>query len=455
MSKLTEMVQDYQIPKVCKVRQLFDSTRLEDVEGKMSALWKAGGISIKPGARIAITGGSRGIAGYQRVMKHAVQLVKDAGGIPFIVPAMGSHGGGTAQGQEKMLENLGITEKTVGAPVVSSMDVVEVTKTELGLPVYIDKNAVEADGIILLNRVKTHTSIREEFQSGLLKMMAIGLAKHKGAAMTHSLGTPNLGENMVRVGKAAIGALKITAGIALIENGYEELADVYVLRQDQILEEEPKILQRAVSMIPMICTPAIDALIVRELGKDVSGTGMDPAVVGRPINRKPNEGPQVEALGVLRVTKRSDGNASGTGMADFISRKLRAAINEEYTCVNSLTGMKPVVAAIPITLETDRLVVQGCIKASGQIVNEKVKLVLIKNTKSLDEIYLSETALKSVRELIRKNEFFPEKFPVNDGGNGMPARKTCGLQGPVGIEICSDFEEVPFDGEGNLLLWED
>jgi len=161
-------------------------------------------------------------------MKAVVDFVKEQGAVPFIVPAMGSHGGGTAEGQTRMLHNLEISEETVGAPIVSSMEIVEVARTELGLPVYIDKNAFKADGIILLNRVKTHTSIREAYQSGLLKMMAIGLAKHNGAAMTHSLGVVNLGPNMVWVGKKALEHLKIRCGVALIENGYEELADTYV-----------------------------------------------------------------------------------------------------------------------------------------------------------------------------------------------------------------------------------
>ncbi len=422
MSKLEDMLKDYQIPKVKKVEQIFDATRLDEPEEKLEYLWNEKKIPIRPGTRIAITGGSRGIAEYQRIMKKTVDLVKAAGGEPFIVPAMGSHGGGTVEGQKKMLENLGITEEAVGAPIISSMEVVEVNRTELGLPVYIDKNAWEADGIILLNRVKTHTSIREEYQSGLLKMMAIGLAKHKGAAMTHSLGTPNLGPNMVRVGKAALEKLNVVAGIAVIENGYEQLADLYVLRKEEILEEEPRILKRAITMVPRILVDDIDCLIVYEQGKDVSGTGMDPAIVGRPINRRSNDGPNVETLGVLRLTEKSDGNASGCGMADFISKKLRDAINEEYTCVNSLTGMHPEIAAIPVTLPTDKLVFQGCVKGSGVLDYRKVKLVIVRSTKTLEEIYISEAALESVKDKSRLRE-------------------------------CSEYMEVPFDDEGNLCLY--
>lgn len=422
MSKVDVMLRGYQIPKVAKVKQIFNRTLLENPQQKLTELLENKNIPIQQGDRIAITGGSRGIAEYQLIMKTVVSFVKAKGGIPFIVPAMGSHGGGTAEGQKTMLKNLGITEETVGAPIVSSMEVVEIGKTELGLPAYIDKNAYEADGIILLNRVKTHTSIREIYQSGLIKMMAIGLAKHKGAALTHSLGTLHLGPNVVRVGKLALEKLKVVSGVSIIENGYEQLADIYVSRKEEILESEPKILERAIAMIPRIWLDEIDCLIVYEQGKDVSGTGMDPAIIGRPINRRPNDGPEVEALGVLRLTKKSDGNASGCGMADFITREMREDINEEYTVVNSLTGMHPEIARIPITVETDKLVFQGCIKACGKIHNDEIKLVIIRSTKSLDEVYMSKAAIESIKE--------KEK-----------------------VEICSKYEEVPFNEKGALLLY--
>ena len=418
------MLDSCEIPEVAKVRQIFDRTHLENPQEKLAALLHKKNLPIKQGDRIAITGGSRGIADYQQIMRTAVAYVKEKGGIPFIVPAMGSHGGGTAEGQEEMLRGLGITEETVGAPVISCMDVIEVATTDLGLPVYIDKHAVEADGILLLNRVKTHTSIRENYQSGLVKMLAIGLAKHKGCAMTHSLGTPFLGRNMVRVGLTALQHLKIVGGISVIENGYEQLADVYVSLREEIAETEPDILQQATTMVPRIYLDRIDVLIVFEQGKEIAGTGMDPAIVGRPINRLPNIGPEVESLGVLRITNHSQGNASGCGMADFITRKMRNNINEEATIVNSLTGMKAFLANIPPTLETDKLVIQACVKAAGLIPTENLKLVIVRNTKSLDEIYCSKAALDAV-------------------------------SAPDLVEKISDFEKIPFDENGNLELFRD
>lgn len=418
-SSIHNMLDSFQIPEVCTIEVSFDRTRLENLEEKLTSLWNQKQIPINEGDRIAITAGSRGIADYQRIVRTAVSLVKQAGGIPFIVPAMGSHGGATAEGQEALLAHLGITEETVGAPIISSMEVEEIGRTELGLPVYIDKHALAADGIILLNRVKTHTSIREEYQSGLMKMMAIGLAKHKGAVATHDLGVPHLGENMVRVAKKALENLNVVAGISAIENGYMELADIYVSCKAEILSTEPEILKRAIAMVPTIPVPDIDVLIVYEMGKDISGTGMDPAVIGRPINRGPHEGPHVETLGLLRLTDCSAGNASGCGMADFITRKFKDAIDENATIVNSLTGMHPEIARIPATMENDEMVFKACLKAAGMFAQENPKLVIIKSTKALERMYVSRAALEAIM----------------DKSN---------------VTIVSNFQKVEFDPEGNL-----
>ncbi|WP_432641894.1 DUF362 domain-containing protein [Acidaminococcus sp.] len=419
-TSLEEMLKDYEIPPVAKVQVLFDRTRLEQVEETLLERLQAKDLPIRKGQRIAITGGSRGIADYVNLMKAAVAYIKGKGAIPFIVPAMGSHGGATAEGQVEVLRNLGITEESVGAPIISSMDVVEVARTELDLPVYIDKNAYEADGILLLNRVKTHTSIYGKYQSGLVKMLAIGLAKHVGAAMTHSLGTDYLNDNMARVGLTALRHVKVVGGIAAIENGYDQLADVYVLHKEEIETEEPKILVRAKNMVPRIPFDHMDVLICRKLGKEISGTGMDPAIVGRPINNRPNVGPDVTELGILRLTDKSEGNANGMGMGDFISRKLRSAVNEKMTVVNALTGMKPFTARIPPTMDTDKLVFQACIKAAGRIAPDQLKLCIINSTGDLQSLWATRPLVKEL-----------------DPGRGRQI---------------GEFQPVAFDGEGNLVL---
>ena len=416
-TSLEEMLKDYEIPPVAKVQVLFDRTRLEQVEETLLERLQEKDLPIRKGQRIAITGGSRGIADYVNLMKAAVAYIKGKGAIPFIVPAMGSHGGATAEGQVEVLRNLGITEESVGAPIISSMDVVEVARTELDLPVYIDKNAYEADGILLLNRVKTHTSIYGKYQSGLVKMLAIGLAKHVGAAMTHSLGTDYLNDNMARVGLTALRHVKVVGGIAAIENGYDQLADVYVLRKEEIETEEPKILVRAKNMVPRIPFDHMDVLICRKLGKEISGTGMDPAIVGRPINNRPNVGPDVTELGILRLTDKSEGNANGMGMGDFISRKLRSAVNEKMTVVNALTGMKPFTARIPPTMDTDKLVFQACIKAAGRIAPDQRKLCIISSTGDLQSLWATQPLVKELDPVRGRQigEFQPVAF--DDAGN--------------------------------------
>lgn len=419
-TSLEEMLKDYEIPPVAKVQVLFDRTRLERVEETLLERLRKKDLPIRKGQRIAITGGSRGIADYVSLMRAAVAYIKEKGAIPFIVPAMGSHGGATAEGQVEVLRNLGITEESVGAPILSSMDVVEVARTELDLPVYIDKNAFEADGILLLNRVKTHTSIYGKYQSGLVKMLAIGLAKHVGAAMTHSLGTDYLNDNMARVGLTALRHVKVVGGIAAIENGYDQLADVYVLRKEEIEAEEPKILERAKAMVPRIPFDHMDVLICRKLGKEISGTGMDPAIVGRPINNRPNVGPDVTELGILRLTDKSEGNANGMGMGDFISQKLRSAVNEKMTVVNALTGMKPFTARIPPTMDTDKLVFQACIKAAGRIEPEKLKLCIINSTGDLQTLWATRALVEALD--------------------------------PAKGKRMGEYQAVPFDAEGNLVL---
>ena len=421
MSKLNDMLSDIKIPQVVKVRQKFDDTVLENYSDVLMQRLQDKDIQIKHGDRIAITGGSRGIIGYQPIMKAIVEFVKSKGGEPFIVPAMGSHGGATAEGQENILNHLGITEEAVGAPIISSMDTVQIGQTELGLPVYIDKNAFEADGIILFNRVKTHTSIRGPHQSGLVKMMAIGLAKHKGAEFTHRLGVNNLPKNIIRVGKVGVDKLKIVAGVATIENGCNGLADIFVLKKEEIFEKEPAILERATAMVPIILLDEIDALIVTEFGKEISGNGVDPAVVGRPTNNLPNPGPTVHSFGVLRLTESSEGNASGIGLCDFIPHKLRDDIDEEATYVNCTTGCNVKLARIPITVDTEELVVRGCIRTSGRPNPDDAKLVIIRSTKYLDEVYMSRAAVAEAKQ--------------------------------DQIEVIGDYIDVEFDVQGKLKLF--
>ena len=424
MSQINEILDNIKLPQIMKVSQTFDNTKLDDVEGDLNQKLIDKNIKdkIKPGMKIAITGGSRGISFYKELMKTIVSFVKKCGATPFIVPSMGSHGGGTSEGQENMLKKLGITKESVGCEIISSMNVVEVGRTSKDLPVYIDKNAANADGIILLNRVKLHTSFRGKYESGLIKMMAIGLAKRKGADMTHFLRYENMAENLVEVGKIALNNLNIICGVASIENGYNEVADLFVLNKDEILKEEPKILEKSKRLMPRIYLDDIDVLIVNEIGKNISGTGVDTNIVGRFHTNAASGGPNTVKLGFLDISEKSGGNGNGMGLADFVSKKFFRKIDFESTYINAITSTEPNSVKLPLVLDNDKYVFQGCVKLCGVKNIQDIKLVIINNTKELDEIYMSKSAFENA---VDKSKVKKE----------------------------SELFDIPFDEEGNLDLY--
>lgn len=420
MNVINKLLDEYKIPKVVKVKQFFNSEVVENVEEVLMAQLNAKDIPIAPGNRIAITCGSRGLDQYVPVVKTIVEFVKSKGGIPFLVPAMGSHGGATDEGQKEVLTRYGITEEAVGAPVVSSMEVVKLGETDKGLGVYIDKNACEADGIILYNRVKPHTSFRGKIESGLIKMLAIGLAKQKGAEATHFLKYENMAENIVSVGKIALDKLNVVCGVSTIENGYNKVAEVHVSRKDEILAKEPEYLERAWAKMPRIALDKIDVLVVKEIGKEISGTGMDTNIIGRFHTPAASGGPTTVKLGVLDVTDKSEGNANGMGLADFIPKYMYDRIDFTSTYVNTLTSTEPSSSRMPMVLDDDRRVFQACVKLCGQVKNDDVRMVIIKSTKYLDEVYMSKAAVEAAV---------------------MP------------IETIGDYEEVKFDEKGKMILF--
>ena len=420
MSQINEILDNIKLPQIMKVSQTFDNTKLDDVEGDLNQKLIDKNIKdkIKQGMKIAITGGSRGISFYKELMKTIVSFVKKCGATPFIVPSMGSHGGGTSEGQENMLKKLGITKESVGCEIISSMDVIEVGRTSKDLPVYIDKNAANADGIILLNRVKLHTSFRGKYESGLIKMMAIGLAKRKGADMTHFLRYENMAENLVEVGKIALNNLNIICGVASIENGYNEVADLFVLHKDEILQEEPKILEKSKRLMPRIYLDDIDVLIVNEIGKNISGTGVDTNIVGRFHTNAASGGPNTVKLGFLDISEKSGGNGNGMGLADFVSKKFFRKIDFESTYINAITSTEPNSVKLPLVLDNDKYVFQGCVKLCGVKNIQDIKLVIINNTKELDEIYMSKSAFENTvdkSKVKKESELFD--IPFDDEGN--------------------------------------
>lgn len=421
MELVNRMVEPVRLPKIRKVRQRFEDIRLENpAEYLLSELDRVLTADLR-GKRIALTCGSRGIDCYALLVKTSVDWLKSRGACPVLIPSMGSHGGATAEGQAAILAHYGITEESMGAPVLSSMETVELGRTSAGLPVYFDRNAYECDGVLLLNRIKAHTSFRGPYESGLYKMMAIGLAKQKGAEMTHYLRFENMAQNIQEVARRVLAEVNIIGGIGSIENGYDRLAELHVLTPEQITEEEPRLLERAKSLMSHIPLDRIDTLIVREIGKNISGTGMDTNVIGRYHSPAASGGPVSKDLGILRLTEQAGGNAIGMGLADFITRQLYERIDLEATYMNCLTSIATGSGKIPVTMDNDRLLFKACAKHSGRLDPEDISLVIIKNTKELDELWMSEAAWRNV---------------VN------PA-----LCAPVG-----EYFEIPFDSDGNLIL---
>lgn len=421
MSEINSILKDVRLPKVYKVKQKFEKEKIDDVRGDLIKKLNAKSWDIKKNQKIAITAGSRGISHYELLLKTIVDFVKSKGAIPFIVPAMGSHGGASAYGQEKMLKNLGIDKETMGCEIISSMEVVKIGYAHDNLPVYIDKNAYRGDGIIIFNRVKMHTSFRGKYESGLIKMISIGLGKRKGADAIHAERFEHMADNILACAKVSLEKLNIIGGVCTIENGYDEVADIFVLDKNEILQKEPQILQKSKSLMPRIYLDDIDVLIVKEIGKNISGTGMDTNIIGRFHTKAASGGPNITKVGILDLSNESLGNANGVGLADFATKKLYNKINFDYTYLNALTSTEPNSIKLPMILDNDELVIKACAKTCGILDSNKIKLVIIENTKNLNELYMSKVAYDSV---VEKNK----------------------------VEIISNEKEISFDEEGNLII---
>jgi lactate racemase-like protein len=386
------------LPKLARVRQVFDTTQLEDAYGTVAAGLK--GLTatqkIQPGARIAITAGSRGIQNLVKMTRAVVDTVQEAGGRPFIVPAMGSHGGATDAGQKTLLADLGISEAAMGCPVVSSMEVEEIGKTPSGAPVYLDKNALHSDGIIAINRVKLHTIFRGDVESGLCKILAVGLGKHRGAQQIHKIGTQPF---MVETARVILDKAPILAGVAVLENSLDETMEVHVVPRERFEATDVALLKRCWQVLPRIPFDPLDVLIVDEMGKNLSGTGMDTNIIGigGRVGGKMTMGtPVVSTIVVLGLTPETHGNANGIGLADLTTRRLVDSIDYKSTYTNVLTTRLWSAGRLPVTLETDREAIEVAV---GDTPPDQLRLVRIKNTLHLEELEISEALLPEARKL--------------------------------------------------------
>lgn len=410
-------------PKIFKIHQKIDTPSLEQIEERVNELLDQFELSkkVKRGERIGLTAGSRGIKDKPRVLRTIVDRLKDLGTSPFVVPCMGGHGGATAQGQIEILEELGITEETVGAPVLSSMEVVEVGRTKFGTPVLIDQNLSKADKVVVVNRIKPHTDFSGEIESGLIKMMVIGMGKQKGALMVHRLtikhGFPAI---LKEVGSILLKKLPLLFGIGMIENQYSETAFIELLEPESLMEKEKALLEKAKKLIPSLPFEQIDILIIDEMGKNISGTGMDTNVIGRRLfigGQKP-EKPRITRIFVGDLTKESHGNATGVGMADYITKRLLNKIDYPSTHLNCRMGMSPEYGRVPIFFEKDREALGVAHENSGVFNPRDLRIVWIKNTLELEYLYASEPLLKEARSNPRLEIVGnPFEFPFDENGN--------------------------------------
>ena len=389
------------LPRMARIRQRFDTHRIDDIPAAIAMqLNKPGiGVTIRPGASIAIGVGSRGIANLDIAVRALVDGIKQRGGRPFIFPAMGSHGGATAAGQTAVLSNYGITEERVGAPIRATMDTVIVTHMDDGTPLHMDRYAREADGVVLINRIKPHTTVRGAIQSGIVKMMIIGMGKIAGATVMHSdHGMDRFDLVLPRAAAAILPDIPLLFGIALIEDAYDHTAHIEAIPAEVLIEREGELLEKAVSLMGRLYFDDIDVLVIDRIGKEISGAGFDPNIAGR--NSRGVTGfdiPRVQKLVLLDLTDETHGNATGVGMADVITRRLFDRIDFGSTYANVITSAYLDGAAIPIVMDTPFDAVRLAVKTVLRVKPEDVRLVRIRDTLSLDEIDVSEPMLDEVR----------------------------------------------------------
>jgi len=371
-----------------------------------------------PVGRLGITAGSRGIHDAKMILASVVRWSRDEGALPVIIASMGSHGGATSQGQLKLLAHIGVIEESMDAPILADMEVVELGRTPSGLVAYCDRNAAECDGIFIINRVKPHTAFSEPFGSGLLKMLVIGLGKAEGAAQIHRQGPAKMAQAIEEVARVFLATGKILGGLAIIENAYDETAEIVWVRPEEMIEKERELFQKAKRLMPQLPVEDIDLLIVDEMGKNYSGTGMDVNVIGRwrlPGMPEPSS-PRIKRIVTLRLSPESEGNAQGVGLADVVTRRLVDAIDPVNTYTNTITSTFLERGFIPITMPTDRDAIGAALASLALPDPAKARIVRIRNTLRLDELWVSETLLPELAGRPEVTVGTPEPLRFTDDG---------------------------------------
>jgi hypothetical protein len=386
------------MPMMYRVRQNLPRPRLADIPAAVRASLAAARLPIRRGDTVAVGAGSRGIAHYDVILRTTVDFLKELGAAPFVFPAMGSHGGATVAGQRELLEHYGISEKSMGCPVRATMEVVQIGTT-LGMPVWCDAIACQADWIGVVNRVKPHTDFKGEIESGLCKMLAIGMGKHRGAKQYHLAMIRHRFEKVIlAVAHEVLAQARIGFGLAVVENGYDETALIEAFNAAEIETGERRLLRQAKEWMARLPFSPIDVLVVEEIGKEISGSGMDTNVIGRTFHPREEfpRNPEILRIVALDLTESSGGNGTGIGNADFTTRRLADKIDWRKTAINVLTASAPSAAMLPLVFESDREAVENALACIGLVEPGQSRVIRIRNTLMLGEIECSEAFLPEI-----------------------------------------------------------
>ena len=389
-------------PNMIRVRQQLVAPTLTDVRAAVRAELQKLDLAarVKAGQRIAIPAGSRGIANIVTILETVVEEMRALGLSPFIFPAMGSHGGATAEGQREVLATYGITEERLRVPIQATMEVIELACTPRGMPVLVDKIAAEADWVAAINRIKPHTEFSGDIESGLIKMMAIGFGNHRGALNTHQYAVKHGYRVAIpEIGTAILNQLPVLFGLGILENAHDQTANVVAMSPEQFVTEEKRLLQEARALMARLPVEFLHVLIVDEMGKDISGSGMDTNIIGRlmVIGEPEPTTPKILRVYVRDLSEKTYGNAIGIGLADFCSQRLAAKIDPVPTQINCVTAMTPEKARIPIALATDREAIATALTTVGPIEPWEARIIRIKNTLEMEEIQISEALMDELK----------------------------------------------------------
>lgn len=399
---------DVALPRMVNVRQKFDGAHLGDIPATVAREFQRPEVRacVKSGQVIAVGCGSRGIANIATITRCVIRELQALGAKPFIFPAMGSHGAATAEGQKKVLEGYGISEASMGVPVKATMDTVIVGHLDDGTPVHMDRFAAEAEGVVVINRIKPHTAFRGATESGVTKMLSIGIGKINGAATYHQHGMDTFPALLPKVRDVNLASRNVLFGVGIVENAHDQTSVIEVMPADQIAGREPALQELAKRQMPQLYFDEIDVLVIDEMGKNISGAGFDPNITGR--NRRAIKwdfGPRVKKIAVLGLTPETKGNATGMGGADIITMRLFQEIDIPSTYANIITSMNLDGGAIPIVMNTERDAIALAVKTVVRVKPENCRIVRIRNTLELAQIQVSEPLLAEVRAR-------PEQFQI-------------------------------------------